>query len=331
MQYYGDPLVPPELCRLLYLTVPDELHVPVAFHNRPTPLVSRGALASCHGDQIHVNLNKVYDAALRERKNPRAPTVSVWRTLLGTCYHEFGHVATQAEFEAVGDAYMSYRGHMYIEGLADDWRDQRIAMLLEHEGRLAQPRALTGYLGLRVARLMDSWRECQTGREQGVRVTGAVTASFVSEVRCRRTGGQLSTGDALLSLGISAGEYPNAYDVLRRASLGIGIAYVDGAGRNHKLYTWGDLSLLQHRLDRQRLRRVPGEARTYRMGIYSDLDGHKEELLVCLICTRRGLPEPALWGCLRLRRHLTEMEVERFGPLLRAHSREHMDRGESEY
>ena len=83
--FHGDSLVPAELCRLLYLTVPEQLHVPVAFHNRPTPLVSRGALATCHGDQIHVNLNKVYNSALWER-TPGALTVRVWRTLLGICY-----------------------------------------------------------------------------------------------------------------------------------------------------------------------------------------------------------------------------------------------------
>ena len=243
--FHGDSLVPAELCRLLYLTVPDELHVPVVFHNRPTFPLSRGLLGACNGDQIHVNLNKVYDAALW-RRNPGAPTVRVWRTLLETAYHEFGHVATWREIEAVGDAYMSDRGDRYIEGIADEWKDQRLAMLLEHDGRLAQPRLLTGYLGLLVARLVNSWHECLMGRRQGVGVAGSVRANFVREVRCRRTGSQLSAGDALANIGLPR----SAYWALRRLSADVGIDYTDSAGRRHKLYTWGDLPILAERFRR---------------------------------------------------------------------------------
>ena len=165
-----------------------------------------------------------------------------------TCYHEFGHVATRHEFEAVGDAYWSRRGRMYIEGLANDWMDQRIAILLEHDGRLAQPRALTGYLGLRIARLTNGWHEHWRRRRQGVQVEGGVRAALVSEVRCRRTGGQLSVGDALEYIGLPR----RAYRVLRRASADIGIEYTDAAGRRHKFYTWGDIPELAHRLRRRR-------------------------------------------------------------------------------
>ena len=331
IQYSGDSLVPAELCRLLYLTVPDELHVPVAFHNRPTPLVDRRALASCHGDQIHVNLNKVYAAALLGL-NPGAPTVRVWKTLLNTCYHEFGHVATWREVEAVGDAYWSDRGHSYVEGLADDWCDQRIAILLEHDGRLAQPRSLTGYLGLRVMRLMDRWHRTLTAHHRrGSPNNGSVRAAVVREVRCRRTGGQLSAGDVLVSLDISPRDYVNAHEVLRRASADIGIDYLDAAGRHHKLYRWGDLPLLRRRLDPQRLRRVYFEAREFRIGVFFNLDGLKRELLICSICARRDLRQHTLFGDLRQRRHLSETEVERFSPLLQAHSQEHANRGESEF
>ncbi len=130
-----------------------------------------------------------------------------------------------------------------------------------------------------------------------------------------------------MSLGISPRDHINAYEVLRRASADMGIDYLDAAGRHHKLYTWGDLPLLRHRLDRQLLRSF--EAREFRIGAFSDL---KRGLLICLICARRGLPRPTLFGDLRRRRHLTETEVDRYGLVLRAHSREHLDRGaEAEY
>ncbi len=132
-----------------------------------------------------------------------------------------------------------------------------------------------------------------------------------------------------MSLDISPRDHTNAYDVLRRASAGIGIHYLDAAGRHHKLYTWGDLPLLRRRLDPQRLRRVYFEAREFRIGVFSDLDRLKSGLLICLICSRRELPRPTLFGDLRRMRRLTETEVEQYGPLLRAHRREHPDWGES--
>jgi hypothetical protein len=35
--FHSDQLVPPELCRLLYQTVPEERHAPVIFFNQPHP------------------------------------------------------------------------------------------------------------------------------------------------------------------------------------------------------------------------------------------------------------------------------------------------------
>ena len=232
--FYRDSLVPPELCRLLYLTVPEELHVPVVFHNRPSVYVPSRVLAVCYGgEQIHVNLNKIYDSVYWGQSGA-AMTVRTWRTLLETCYHEFGHVATWPESKSAGRAYhYNDRVHQYIESLADSWMNQRIAMLLDHDPRLAQPRLITGYLGLRIARRMDQLN--------GAPKSGSGMNAYVKEVRSRRTGGQLSPGDVLKLLGLP----PDARGDLRRVSADIGIEYIDGAGRRHKLYTWGDLRLLE--------------------------------------------------------------------------------------
>ena len=83
--------------------------------------------------------------------------------------------------------------------------------------------------------------------------------TFVKERRCRNTGGQLCSGDVLMLLGIRPDKYTNAYEVLRRVSADVGTDYVDGAGRRHKLYTWGDVPDL-----RQRLRDGPWQLREAR-------------------------------------------------------------------
>jgi hypothetical protein len=232
IQFHGDSLVPPELCRLLYVTVPDELHVPVIFHNRPNDEVSEGALAVCKGaSQIHVEVNRIFSKAV----NCAPISVCVWSRLLEVCYHEFGHVATWQESETSAP-YWTDEGEEYIEGLADRWMNRRMMMLLDHDPRLAQPRLLRGYVGLRISRLMDT---LMSGPD-----IGGWRNAFVKEVRSRRTGGQLSSGDVLRLLRLAGDAYPE----LRKASIDIGIDYVDGAGRRHKWYVWGDLPLLESRL-----------------------------------------------------------------------------------
>jgi hypothetical protein len=68
------------------------------------------------------------------------------------------------------------------------------------------------------------------------------------------TGGQLTAGDVLRKLNIEPLDYTNAYALLRNTSEGIGIDYVDRAGRHHKLYTWGDVPLIAKRFDKTQLR-----------------------------------------------------------------------------
>jgi hypothetical protein len=43
-------------------------------------------------------------------------------------------------------------------------------------------------------------------------------------------------------------EFHNDRRLLRRVSDGVGIDYTDGAGRRHKLYTWGDVPILVERI-----------------------------------------------------------------------------------
>ncbi len=63
----------------------------------------------------------------------------------------------------------------------------------------------------------------------------------------------------LRKLHIQHHSYTNAYALLREASEGIGVDYVDRAGRRHKLYTWGDVPSIAERFDRAKLRKIDQE------------------------------------------------------------------------
>lgn len=244
--FHNEALVQPELCRLLTLSVPEEFHVPLVFHSRRIPDAERGVmgLTQWPNPRIHISLGMVWASSWTS-------STDLWHKLLQVCYHEFGHVATSW----VGD-YVSWNeyaapgvGYLWVEQLADDWAERRLAMVCDRDSRLGQPSRIRGYLGARLSRLMNYWAQCQGGGGAG---------AFIRERRFLMTGGQLMPGDMLRRLHCDPLKYSNAYRLLREASEGIGIDYTDAAGRHHKLYNWGDvpplsarMNLGSHRLSRQ--------------------------------------------------------------------------------
>jgi hypothetical protein len=263
IKFYNDNLVPPELCRLLYALVPKRHHVPVRFHNYRRKDVhgergrySRGAVGTnwrwTKPSHIDINLNPIFGVSLyRHYTATSVPSSFVWRDLLEVCLHEFGHVATwdtvlhMNHYEYVAE-YGRGRVYKATERLADEWKERYLERILAWDPRLAQPEVITGYLG---ARLIE---HRELGKEKG---WGRYYWAWVKDVRCLKTGGQLTAGNVLRELGIYPYRYTNAYEVLKRASEGLGIDYVDGAGRHHKLYTWGDVPLVAERLERAALRK----------------------------------------------------------------------------
>lgn len=264
IEYHGDRLVPPELCRLLYHAVPKKDHVPVRFFNRhdaygePTRGKRRGYSTPfgifMRGKRpwIGINLNALYYTAAYYLYPRLAPSTAVWRTLLHVCLHEFGHGATRKITERLNrheyNAESRGRVYRYTEQLAEDWKDQCVARILKRDARLGQPRRITGYLSVRLAKHRVELRKwiIQPGE---VIVHPSVRALYVKEQRCWKSGAQLTSGDVLREIGLEPHHFTNAYRVLRRASDGVGVDYTDGAGRHHRLYTWGDVPVLRKRLE----------------------------------------------------------------------------------
>ncbi len=261
IRFYKDNLVPPELCRMLYEVVPKEYHVPVRFHNRwrkdvhgksgRYPLGSVGLPRNKKPSPININLNPIYRTSHRWESHASsfafAPSTALWRLLVETCLHEFGHVATQKEISRMNqhEYHAEYGlGKVYkaTERLANEWKEQRVSQILETDPRLKQPSYISGYLGARLSRWRTSVKD-----EPGY-------FPYIIERRCQMTGGQLTAGDVLRKLNIEPLDYTNAYALLRNTSESIGIDYVDRAGRHHKLYTWGDVLPIAERFDKTQLR-----------------------------------------------------------------------------
>lgn len=258
IEFHKDNLVPARLCRLLHEVVPKRYHVPVRFHNRRIrdygggsypygTLYSKGGVRPAY---IDINLNPIYSSREPATRG-FAPSTALWRLLLEVCLHEFGHVATMERILKMNRhehhaLYGHGRVYRITEHLADEWRDRRITRILEADPRLEQPRYMTGYFGARLA---------QWGAYAEEQKKGGALSGFVKERRCQRTGGQLSSGDVLGLLDADPYFYANAYAALREASDGVGIDYVDGTGRRHKLYIWGDVPILAERLGGIELRK----------------------------------------------------------------------------
>jgi len=258
--FHNDSLAPPELCRLLYQTIPEELHTPVVFQSRgPTD-----CLGTSSDELVEINLHHIWcDSQYTRKAASRA--ARVWIRTLEVCYHEFGHNATREAREGIDqDTYSeNLEAHAYIEKLADEWRDRQLKRLLEFDDRLAQPLRIGGYLGARLSQHFRGLKEAAKGRP-------ACKRFLVAEVRCFRTGAQL-TSKEILRMPRTAGtalfdfffdhfrkdnEHSEAWEkaarkarkVLLSLSDGIGIDYLDEAGRNHKLYVWGDVPKLERRI-----------------------------------------------------------------------------------
>jgi hypothetical protein len=263
---HNDHLVPPELCRLLHQAVPNRHHVPVRFFNRHDvygepkkrgskrrSLTPTGVFMCVRRPWIGIDLSRLYTFSF-QRHRGLASSTAVWRTLLEVCLHEFGHAATWEIAERPNrheyNAKPLGRIYRYWEQLANDWKDQRVAQIMRWDPRLGQPRRITGYLSVRLAEQRTRLRQL-IFEPSDVLITGSVRAAYVKEQRCWRSGAQLTCGDVLHELGLEPRHYKNAYRMLRRVSDGVGVDYIDGGGRRHKLYEWGDVPILSERLASQ--------------------------------------------------------------------------------
>lgn len=243
--FHRDKLAPPELCQLLYQIVPLEFHRPVVFNNRKDQSETTRSHAYWRGHPepgaafVGINLNPLYGHAMNGACHGSSG-FRAWKSLLWTCLHEFGHVATQKDMDYVSPAAYNARfsrEHKRVEYVADQWMNRIVWKLAERDKRFAQPEAIGGYMGARLA------RDFAGNREAG---WGTWRLQTVRNGRCFRTGMQLSSGDVLRVLSGLA-PTPRNFRLLRELSGGIGKEHIDAAGRRHMLYLYSELPLLARR------------------------------------------------------------------------------------
>jgi len=208
--------------------------------------------------RIEIYLNAIFDAALGGGyvKFGMLP-FREWFTLLGTCFHEFGHQADPYRDERSVAAYNYDRlEHAKVEGRADGYAKRMIAHLAEKDKRLFQPRWL-GYLSIRIQKWLGliKRRKC---------LGWSPPWEFLNTLRSIKTGGQLTTGDAARWLGFykerrfkgtnETFQIPNRA-LIRRAASDLGYTYIDSAGRQHLFFDYGDLPEIARRIEKHHVHR----------------------------------------------------------------------------
>lgn len=230
IEFRNEASVGPEICRLLYLIVPEWCHAPIHFHNHrkswPRHNMNGQGMLDLATGIVHINLHDVW-------WDGRGRSTQVWRKLLSTSLHEYGHVATDTYTDQVTEAryWDDWQAHEYVESYADRWANDRLRLLLKDDPRLGQPLRLSGHLGARAARLMQ---RCKGSKG------GVCLAHYLQEQRLRKTGAQLTAREAALYAGISLSAAS-----LRRLCPDVGQEYVDTFGRRHRFYVWGDIPILR--------------------------------------------------------------------------------------
>ena len=179
--YHDAHLAPEPLLYLLPALVEERYHRPVIFTNRG-PKLPCGTYDP-RTELIEIHLHQIWSHTRWEQVG----MAELWRDLLGSCLHEFGHVATIPRLDptVVAGYAHDHRAYRYVENPAVAWQRRRLAELLTRDTRLAQPSILTGYLGARHAGTMELLRTA---------TTGSGLAFYVAERRKMATGGQLTAG-----------------------------------------------------------------------------------------------------------------------------------------
>lgn len=230
IEFHNDHLVSPDLCKLLYDTIPEDLHVPVVFVPHTKKYSTSG---TCYWDHIKLFLQGVFYGGFN--RGSGSVDFGIWQYMLKVAYHEFGHLATYEDMLPVSqNAYESDFGERRrIEHAADKWAEIKLLELAEHEKRLCQPQGLGPYFDGRIVKLKRSRHH-----------------KFLKNYRCYKTGGQLSTGDVAkyCETWKPKGWWKPDTRLIRRLAKDLAFEYIDRAGRLHMFFAWGDLPEIKRRV-----------------------------------------------------------------------------------
>lgn len=181
---------------------------------------------------------------------PGTHSFNQWLQYLKTALHEIGHLATRVLIEnipstvnSLGFRQCSCRNYIYVEELANKWRDQALARILRVDTRLGQPEGfITGYAGIRTYRWLH-WMPTVHHRRleefRGFRCGGQITLGTIANTAiCQLLGSRV--------LGLEDESHARlkriAVDQVRRAadSLGIRRYAFSSSGRRYLMFSVGE-------------------------------------------------------------------------------------------
>jgi hypothetical protein len=226
--FWNDHLVSPVFCKLIYDTVPIEFHVPVVFFPHTKDF---GVAGRCYYDRIDTNLQEIFYFFHYKK-------FELWKELLNTTYHEFGHIATDPFHSYLSnDAYeTNLQTYYFVEGLANEWADHALLRLAENDKRLYQPYTLGPYFDGRIIKFKNAYHKA----------FGYPNRSWtINERRKYISGGQLSANE--VARGTNAYIYSNGNylhpdtRLINKLAVDLAYPYIDHRGYKHQFFAWGDL------------------------------------------------------------------------------------------
>lgn len=247
IQWKGEKLLPIGMKALIESNIPPEvvtdgLHFIV--HGK-VPSVEKTLQAFAvyrRGEppEIHIFLWRILFHKLIEGKGSRQ--YRAWKGILDVALHEIGHAATREDIAHIPHEVYLERGREYhhIEDLANKWRDTAIEAIVKEDPRVGQPEEWIGGLpGV----YLSPFLKTHPGEPQW----SSASLARINDYRAYQCGGQFTLTDAIgdikSKMPIGIGREGILRDFIKREAPALGITrhYVDGAGRKHLFFNYGEL------------------------------------------------------------------------------------------
>ena len=184
MEFYNVKLLPKGLPEIIAAFVPYDIYPETKVIACPRK-ERRGVLGSAgYGDVAESYYIILYPTMIVFHWQGSMGTYSfrLWMDFLQVALHEIGHLATRHLYRDLPhDTETHFDSYLYVEDLANRWRDQALARILQVDPRLGQPWGfITGYPGIKA----HQWRKLMP----------TVDLGRLEEFRGFRCGGQVTSG-----------------------------------------------------------------------------------------------------------------------------------------
>lgn len=246
MEWFGEKMLPNGLPNLIYQIVPAWLSrkLKIVTHSRKAKRGLKGQIGY-HDGSYRMNLYPT--VVLFHARGPGVLAFQYWRAVLKTFLHEIGHVMTADKYRNIRE--WQYKQidnvYLYVEQLADNWCYETMDKIGQRHPRLGQPKGWIG--GLSGAYILDTLKRIKRENKYP-----KYKVKSIQNYRAYTCGGQLSLSDLVdeICYNLQPSYCPRTRNKVRSTTKKIAMlnglhrTYVDGAGRNHLFFNYGEFRLL---------------------------------------------------------------------------------------